>query len=150
MNVTDDRQDGRCDRDAPNLNIPMSSDRVPRIRKAPVPADAFVVVRGEQSSHVARRLAQQFRQRFPDWERWGLSGFYARGTQDVDDLAYDRLHRHDIIIVYSASGLSEAGFTIFPTFRTPPVTIAWSGDLEAGLADLRRADRDRRPNQYHG
>ena len=149
MGVIGHRHDDRCDRDT-CLDIAMSSDRVPRIRKAPVPADAFVVVRGEQQSDVARRLAQQFRQRFPDWERWGLSGFYARGAQEVDDLAYDRLHRHDIVIVYSASGLSDAGFTVVPTFRTPHVSIAWPGDLEAGLADLQRVDRDRRSNQYNG
>lgn len=127
----------------------MSSNRVPRIRKAAVPADAFVVVRGEQQTEVARQLARQFRQRFPDWERWGLSGFYARGVPDVEDLARDRLPQHDAIIVYSASSLVNAGFDIVPTFRTPHVTISWATDLDDGLADLQRVDHDRRSNQYH-
>ena len=125
-------------------------ERVPRIRRAPLPADALIVVRGddliEGSSHLQ---AEEFRRRYPDWERWGLSGFYARNDSDVDDLAGDQLERFPLLRLYRPAVLEAAGFQIVPTFRTPHVTIAFDGDLEVGLQRLRVADHDERNNPYH-
>jgi hypothetical protein len=89
----------------------MSDERIPRIRRAPIPDDALIVVRGEQPAEIARRLAAQFRLRFPDWGRWGLSAFYARSEREVDDLAYDQVVSYATLHVYSIAGLIEAGST---------------------------------------
>ena len=124
----------------------MTDDRIPRIRRAAIPEDAVIVVRGEERLEVSRRLAGQFRDRFPDWERWGLSGFYARNAKEVDDFAYDQLQKFGTLRVYSLSLLIEAGFDIVPTFRTPHVTVAWRDELEGGLARLDSADHDRLQN----
>jgi hypothetical protein len=126
------------------------AERVPRIRRAPLPADALIVVRGDDllagSSHLQ---AEEFRRRYPDWERWGLSGFYARNQSDVDDLAGDQLERFPLLRLYRSAVLEATGFQIVPTFRTPHVTIAFGGDLEAGLERLRAADHDEWGNPYH-
>ena len=100
------------------------AERVPRIRRAPLPADALIVVRG-------------------------LSGFYARSDSDVDDLAGDQLERFPLLRLYRPAVLEAAGFQIVPTFRTPHVTIAFDGDLEVWLERLHVADHDERNNRYH-
>jgi hypothetical protein len=126
------------------------AERVPRIRRAPLPADALIVVRGDDLLAGSSRLqAEEFRRRYPDWERWGLSGFYARNQSDVDDLAGDQLERFPLLRLYRSAVLEATGFQIVPTFRTPHVTIAFGGDLEAGLERLRAADHDEWGNPYH-
>ena len=54
------------------------AERVPRIRRAPLPADALIVVRGDDLIE-------------------GSSGFYARNDSDVDDLAGDQLERFPLL-----------------------------------------------------
>jgi len=126
------------------------AERVPRIRRAPLPAEALIVVRGDDLMEGSSQLqAEEFRRRYPDWERWGLSGFYARNDSDVDDLAGDQLERFRLLRLYRPPVLEEAGFQIVPTFRTPHVTIAFDGDLEVGLQRLWIADHDERNNPYH-
>ena len=93
--------------------------------------------------------AEEFRRRYPDWDRWGLSGFYARNDSDVDDLAGDQLERFPLLRLYRPAVLEAAEFEIVPTFRTPHVTIAFDGDLEVGLHRLRIADHDERNSPYH-
>jgi hypothetical protein len=57
----------------------MAEPQIPRIRRAPLPADAVIVVRGDDlDPAIARWQAVVFRRRYPDWGRWGLSAFYAR------------------------------------------------------------------------
>lgn len=122
----------------------------PRIRRAPIPDDALIIVRGEVPAGSARRLAGQFRQRFPDWGRWGLSAFYAGSDVEVDHLAFDRLQGYEVLSVYPITALLEAGFDVVPTFRRPHVTITWADDLDTGLDRLGRAEHVRRENPYNG
>ena len=55
----------------------LGGERIPRIRRAGIPADALLVVRGEDTDDpaVAARQAVQFRRRYPDWGRYGVSAF---------------------------------------------------------------------------
>lgn len=109
-------------------------------------------MRGEVPPDSARRLADRFRQRFPDWGRFGVSAFYARSDLEIDHLAYDRLASYEILRVYPISALVEAGFEVVPTFRRPHVTIswrAWTDGLDAGLELLARTEHVRRANPYH-
>lgn len=127
-----------------------SAERVPRIRRASLPADALIVVRGDDLFEGSSRAqAEEVRRRYPDWDRWGLSAFYARHDSDVDDLAGDQLERFPLLRLYRPAVLDAAGFQIVPTFRAPHVTIAFDGDLEVGLQQLRVADHDERHNPYH-
>ena len=127
-----------------------SSERTPRIRRSGVPDDALIVLRGDDlRPATARHQAEVFRRRYPDWGRWGLSAFYARNELEVDDLAADQLERFPMIDLYEASDLRAAAFEIVPTFRTPHLTLAFSGDLDEGIGRLRRAVHQARPNPYN-
>ena len=127
------------------------AENLPRIRRAPIPQDAVIVVRGQPADPAeARFLAEDFRDRFPGWGRWGVSAFYARGEVEVDDLASTRLRRFRLVRVYRVADLVGAGFEIVPTFRTPHVTIAWRDELDEGLERLDSADHIERLNPYHG
>ena len=79
----------------------------------------------------------------------GLSAYYARSPEEVDDLAADQLERFPEILVYRVAALLDAGIEVVPTFRTPHVTLAFTGDLDVRLARLERAGHDRRVNPYH-
>lgn len=129
----------------------MAEPQVPRIRRAPLPADAVIVVRGDDlDPGTSRRQALMFRRRYPDWGRWGLSAFYACNDAEIDDLAADQLDRFPELSLYRVADLEAAGFAIVATFRTPHVTIAFDGDLDAGLAALAATVHEQRPNPYHG
>lgn len=117
----------------------------------PIPIDAMIVVRGE--AHVEDYPAVQaglFRRRFPEWGRWGLSAMYAESDADVDDLGAGPRRRFPVLGLYRIADLEEAGFEVVPTFRTPHVTIAFTGELDDGLERLRTAIHEQRPNPYHG
>ena len=119
-------------------------------RGSNLPEDALLVVRGDDlDPTTARHQARTFRQRFAEWERWGLSAFYARSDAEVDDLAADQLERFPVLVVFRMNELADAGFEVVPTFRTPHVTIAFSGDLDASLDRLIGLGHDRRSNPYH-
>lgn len=126
-------------------------ERVPRIRRAPLPAEVLVVVRGEDlvDDDSAAQVVR-FRRRFPDWGRWGLSAMYAESDADVDELGAGPLRRFPILAIYSLADLEAVGFEVVPTFRTPHVTIAFGGELDRGLERLRAAVHERRANPYHG
>jgi hypothetical protein len=126
------------------------SDPEPRVRRAPIPDDAVVVVRGDDlDPDTAKGQAEAFRRRFPAWHRWGLSAFYARSDAEIDDLASDQLERFAVLVVLPIGRLLDAGFEVLPTFRTPHVTIAFQGDLTEWLSRLENLGTDRRPNPYH-
>jgi len=78
-----------------------------------------------------------------------LSAYYARSDAEVDDLAADQLERFSTLVVLRLAALDAAGFEVVPTFRTPHVTIAFTGDLDVMLAALAALGRDRRLNPYH-
>lgn len=110
----------------------------------------MLVVRGDDlDPATARRQAVAFRRRYPDWARWGLSAYYARSDAEVDDLAADRLERFPTLVVLRLAALEAAALEVVPRFRTPHVTIAFTGDLDARLAALVTLGRDRRSNPYH-
>ncbi len=127
------------------------TERRPRIRRAPLPVDALIVVRGDDLVEGSARLqAVEFRRRYPDWARWGLSGYFARTDSEVDDLAAGRLEYFPVLRLYRPGRLAEEGFEIVPTFRRPHVTIAFDGDLDVWIDRLRAVDHEVRSNPYHG
>lgn len=129
----------------------MSTERVPRIRRAPIPPDALIVVRGDPGDkQITREQAEQFLRRFADWGRWGLSAFYARNDEEIDDLASDRLQQFEQLRVYRVEDLEAAGFELVPTFRAPHVTVAWSADLHDGLARFNAARHQSRAIRIMG
>src|SRR4051812_12090366 len=131
--------------------VVVAGPMVPRVRRAALPADAVIVVRGDNLDlATSRHQALAFRRRYPDWERWGLSGFYARNDAEIDDLAADQLDRFPELAIYRVGDLEAAGFEVVPTFRTPHVTVAFRGDLDVGLAALAGAVHEQRTNLYHG
>jgi len=69
-------------------------DRVPRLRRAPLPDDVVALVRGDTGEANQDRLdAMSFRRRFPDWPAFGVSAFYAVTEEGIDDLGGDMLRR---------------------------------------------------------
>ncbi len=97
----------------------------------------MIVFRGEEAEAGASEIqAERFRRRYPAWGRWGLSAFYAESDADVGDLGAGPLSRFESLGVYRIADLEAAGFELFPTFRTPHVTIAFDGDLREGLDRL--------------
>ncbi len=126
------------------------SDRVPRVRRAPLPDDVVALVRGDTGEADQDRLdALAFRRRFPDWSEFGVSGFYAVTKEGIDDLARDELRRFEALRVYDPAALLHEHLTLLPTFRTPHVTIGFA-DLDHGLSVLASSVRERRLNPYHG
>lgn len=124
----------------------------PRIRRAPIPDDAVLVVRGEPGpgvSDITRNQAQRFLRAFPDWGRYGLSAFYARDDTEVDDLSLNQLKVFETLRLIRMAALLDAGFEVVPTFRTPHVTIAFAGDLAEALERFANVEGDLRVNRYH-
>ena len=99
-------------------------EAVPRIRSGPIPDDAVVVIRGEDPTAVLRADARRFRRRFPDWNRYGLSGFVARDAGEVDALCETRLIEWTRVRTFRRLALEAAGIEVVPTFRTPHATLA--------------------------
>jgi hypothetical protein len=120
--------------------------RAPRIRRAPIPGDAVLVVRGDDLDHTtSQHQAEAFLRRFPDWGRYGLSAYYARDDAEVDDLAADQLERFPVLAVLTVADLEADGFMVVPTFRTPHVTIAFGADGAARRPRRASDPRDREP-----
>ena len=129
----------------------VGGERIPRIRRAAIPTDALLVVRGEDADdpEVSIRQALQFRRRYPDWGRYGLSGFYARSSDEVLDLGADQLERFKVVLVFRLVDVLEAGLEVVPTFRSPHVTIAFDDDPADGLARLLETRHERMLNPSH-
>ena len=124
----------------------------PRIRRAAIPGDALLVVRGEaddDDADVALRQAVLFRRRYPDWGRFGLSAFYARSMDEVLDLGADPLERFGALAVFGLVALMDAGFEVVPTFRTPHVTIAFVDEPALAYRRLMDLDHQRIVNPGH-
>jgi len=94
------------------------ADDVPRIRRAAIPDDAHLVVRGVAAIEPAASIRQAvlFRRRFEAWGRYGLSAFYARSDDEVLDLAEDRLDMFEVVFVYRLADVVSAGFEVVPTY----------------------------------
>jgi hypothetical protein len=121
-------------------------EQAPRIRRQPVPDDAHLIVRGDEDRGVQERTARAFLRRYPSWGRYGLSGYYATGAEDVDLLCRVELVRFPFVVVLVRARLEEA-LEVVPTGHRPHVTLA-SSDLDALLASV-AASTDRRANPYH-
>jgi hypothetical protein len=85
--------------------------KVPRLRRRAIPSGArVIVVRGDDADPgTDRHQAVAFRRRFPDWNRYGLSGFFGEDDAGIDDLAADQLERFPVLRVYSLAALEAAG-----------------------------------------
>lgn len=103
------------------------ADELPRIRRAAIPDDAHLVVRGVAAiePEASIRQATLFRRRFQAWGRYGLSAFFARSDDEVLDLAEDRLEMFEVLFVYRLADVVSAGSEVVPTYRSPHVTIAF-------------------------
>ena len=110
----------------------------PRVRRAAIPSDAVLVVRGEDVDDPDASIAQAtlFRRRFRKWERYGISAFYARDEGEVADLGSDQLQRFETLLVFSQAELLAAGFELVATFRSPHVTIAFSESPEIAMTRM--------------
>lgn len=122
----------------------------PRIRRAPIPPEVEVVVRGDAGRDADRTQAERFLRRYPSWGRYGLSAFYVHNEGEIEDLVATQLQRFARLGLFRIADLVARGFEVVPTFRTPHITIAFSGDLESRLKDLESARLELRPNPYHG
>lgn len=75
------------------------------MRRAPLPADAMALVRGDTGEpDQDRQDALAFRRRFADWPGYGVSGFYAVTEEGIDDLARDLLQRFRLLRIYDPGG----------------------------------------------
>ena len=72
-----------------------------------------------------------------------------RSDAEVDDLAATQLVSFARLALFRIADLEAAGFEVVPTFRTPHVTIAFSGDVVARLRQLAAEQLELRPNPYH-
>ena len=115
-----------------------ANDGGPRIRRAAIPDDALLVVRGVASiePETSIRQAELFRRRFERWGRYGLSAFYARSDDEVIDLGEDRLDAFETLFVYRLVEVREAGFDVVPTYRSPHVTITFYDDVGGAVQRL--------------
>jgi hypothetical protein len=123
--------------------VPLDDDgSVPRIRRAAIPDDAWLVVRGLASiePETSIRQAELFRRRFASWGRYGLSAFYARSDDEVLDLGEDRLGAFETLFIYRVEDVVQAGFEIVPTYRSPHVTITFYNEVSKGIALLMAVD----------
>ena len=68
----------------------------------------------------------------------GLSGFYARSDDEVDVLAFDRLHQFGVLRVYRVADVEAVGFELVPTFVEVRRPRHWRGG-----STLRRGDEPR-------
>ena len=127
----------------------MTPDRSPRLRKAGLPADAVLVVRGNLLDEtVLRADASLVAGRYPTWELTGVSGFYARNSQEVAVLCETKLDRFAVVFVYRRADLQAAGVRVLATYRTPHVTLA-ADSADALIRMLRACPHERLLNAYH-
>lgn len=111
-------------------------DETPRVRRAPIPDDVLLVVRGDELDAVRLRAdASRFHRRYGAWGRFGLSGFLAKNDPEILALCESRLERFSTLVIYRRSDVQAAGIEIVPTFRTPHVTLAHP-NLELLVAGL--------------
>lgn len=122
---------------------------MPRVRLRSVPDEAVLVVRGDElDPDVLRVDASNFRERFRDWNRYGISAFLAADDTEVDALCAARLIRFSTVVIFRAADLLALGVELVPTFRTPHVTLCHVG-LDELIDGLRSCEHQTRPNPYH-
>lgn len=97
---------------------------------------------------VVAEDASRFRERFPDWDRYGISAFHAASDEEIDALCQARLVRFETILVFRRIDLEAVGVEIVPTFRTPHVTLCHH-TLEELVTRLHACGHARWVNPYH-
>jgi hypothetical protein len=128
----------------------MTNDRTPRVRRAPLPDDALMVVRGDVlDGELLHADAARFSRRFPEWDRAGVSGYYARDENEVGALCQTKLVNFETVVVFARADLERSGIDVVGTFRTPHVTLA-ARDIHTLLAALIGCPHQVRDNPYHG
>ena len=119
-----DRSRGRRRRRRPHLRVAMAVERVPRIRLRTVSDAAALVVRGDElDPTLLAEDASRFHERFPDWDRFGISAFEADSDAEIDVVCQTRLVRFPTVVVFEREALERAGIDVVPTFRRPHVTL---------------------------
>jgi hypothetical protein len=115
-----------------------------------LPDDAVLVVRGDVlDGELLRADAERFGRRYPEWGRSGVSGYYARGENEVDALCQTKMINFETVVVFAIRDLERNGIDVVGTFRTPHVTLA-AVDIQTLLAALTGCPHQVRDNPYHG
>lgn len=126
--------------------VPLGGPRIRRIQRAVGP----LLVRGEHFDvNVDLMQCTDFLRRFPHWGRYGISAYEAANTAEIDRIASEHLERFAMLSVFRSSSLEAAGFEIVPTFRSPHVTVAFTGDVDDHLRELATLRVEVRRNPYH-
>jgi hypothetical protein len=112
----------------------------PRIRLVAIPADAVLVVRGDElEPEILRADAIRFRRRFADWGRYGVSAFVAVDDDEIEVLCETRLERFATVVVFRIADLVAAEIEVVPTFRRPHITVAHV-ELDSLVSGLRSCE----------
>jgi hypothetical protein len=128
----------------------MTKDKTPRVRRAPLPDDAVLVVRGDVlDGELLRADAARVCRRYPDWDRVGVSGYYARDDTEVSALCQTKMVNFETVVVFAIRDLERTGINVVGTFRTPHVTLA-ARDIQTLLEALISCPHQVRANPYHG
>jgi len=82
----------------------------PKLRSTPLGASGYLIVRGtEPSVDEARYAAARFRDRFPGWNAFGLSGYYAATQVETDALFGNQLLAWSTVAIYVLDDLVNVG-----------------------------------------
>ena len=100
----------------------------------------------DDEPEVSIRQASQFRRRYPDFGRFGISGFVARDDDEVGDLGAHHLDRFAVLNVFGLADVLAAGFEVVATFRSPHVTIAFVDPPEVAVVRLLAVRHESRRN----
>ena len=79
----------------------------------------------------------------------GVSGYYARGEDEVAALCQTKLANFAMVVVFTRADLEAGGIDVIGTFRTPHATLA-GADIEALVTALIRCPHQVRESPYHG
>jgi hypothetical protein len=127
----------------------MTPDLSPRLRKAGLPKDAVLAVRGNLlDADVLRADASLVSERYPTWELTGVSSFHARNSQEVAVLCETKLDRFAVVFTFRRADLESAGVQILATYRTPHVTLA-AASADRLIDMLENCPHERLQNPYH-
>ncbi len=127
----------------------MTNDGTPRVRRAPLPDDAVLVVRGDVlDGELLRADAARFSRRYPEWDRTGVSGYYARDENEIGALCQTKMVNFETVVVFTWQDLARHGIDVVGTFRTPHVTLA-ARDIQTLVAALIGCPHQVRHNPYH-
>jgi hypothetical protein len=127
----------------------MANDRTPKVRRAPLPDEAVLIVRGDVlDGELLRADATRFSRRYPEWDRTGVSGYYARDENEIGALCQTKMVNFETVVVFTWQDLQHHGIDVVGTFRTPHVTLA-ARDIQTLVAALIGCPHQVRDNPYH-